>query len=97
MNRMLYCVKKVDDSGVAVPTPAPSIVTLIVLGTPLRASAANKSVKLPLGNATAEDCANYCAVMFSDLTRMVTMQNLFHDGGFSFTGVSLPVMEKFMK
>ncbi len=51
----------------------------------------------PLGNATAEDCANYCAVMFSDLTRMVTMQNLFHDGGFSFTGVSLPVMEKFMK
>ncbi|MEO5570101.1 MAG: SDR family oxidoreductase [Bacteroidia bacterium] len=51
----------------------------------------------PLGNASAEDCANYCAVMFSDLTRMVTMQNLFHDGGFSFTGVSLPVMEKFMK
>lgn len=51
----------------------------------------------PLGNATAEDCANYCVAMFSDLTRMVTMQNLFHDGGFSFTGVSLPVMEKFMK
>src|SRR6185295_3368681 len=51
----------------------------------------------PLGNASAEDCANYCVVMFSDLTRMVTMQNLFHDGGFSFTGVSLPVMEKFMK
>jgi enoyl-[acyl-carrier protein] reductase I len=51
----------------------------------------------PLGNASAEDCANYCAVMFSDMTRMVTMQNLFHDGGFSFTGVSLPVMEKFMK
>jgi enoyl-[acyl-carrier protein] reductase I len=51
----------------------------------------------PLGNASAEDCANYCAVMFSDLTRMVTMQNLFHDGGFSFTGVSVPVMEKFMK
>ena len=49
----------------------------------------------PLGNATAEDCANYCVAMFSDLTRMVTMQNLFHDGGFSFTGVSLPVMEKF--
>ncbi|HKR04077.1 MAG TPA: SDR family oxidoreductase [Bacteroidia bacterium] len=51
----------------------------------------------PLGNASAEDCANYCTVMFSDLTRMVTMQNLFHDGGFSFTGVSLPVMEKFME
>lgn len=51
----------------------------------------------PLGNASAEDCANYCVTMFSDLTRMVTMQNLFHDGGFSFTGVSLPVMEKFTK
>jgi enoyl-[acyl-carrier protein] reductase I len=48
----------------------------------------------PLGNATAEDCANYCVVMFSDLTRMVTMQNLFHDGGFSFTGVTGDVIEK---
>ncbi len=42
----------------------------------------------PLGNASAEDCANYCAFMFSDLSRMITMQNLFHDGGFSFVGVS---------
>ena len=42
----------------------------------------------PLGNATAEACANYCVTLFSDLTRYVTMQNLFHDGGFSFTGVS---------
>ena len=42
----------------------------------------------PLGNAPAEDCANYCVTLFSDLTRYVTMQNLFHDGGFSFTGVS---------
>ncbi len=42
----------------------------------------------PLGNATAEECANYCVTLFSDLTRMVTMQNLFHDGGFSFTGVT---------
>lgn len=48
----------------------------------------------PLGNASAEDCANFCAVMFSDLTRMVTMQNLFHDGGFSFTGVTNAVIEK---
>jgi len=48
----------------------------------------------PLGNASAEDCANYCVVMFSDLTRMVTMQNLFHDGGFSFTGVTNDVIEK---
>ncbi|RQO32530.1 enoyl-ACP reductase [Taibaiella sp. KBW10] len=47
----------------------------------------------PLGNAPAEDCANYCIAMFSDLTRYVTMQNLFHDGGFSFTGVSDQVIE----
>jgi enoyl-[acyl-carrier protein] reductase I len=49
----------------------------------------------PLGNASAEDCANYCITLFSDLTRMVTMQNLFHDGGFSNTGVSTEVMQKF--
>jgi len=42
----------------------------------------------PLGNATAEACANYCVTLFSDLSKYVTMQNLFHDGGFSFTGVS---------
>jgi enoyl-[acyl-carrier protein] reductase I len=51
----------------------------------------------PLGNATAEDCANYCVTLFSDLTRMVTMQNLFHDGGFSFTGVSQEVIEEMEK
>lgn len=49
----------------------------------------------PLGNASAEDCANYCITLFSDLTRMVTMQNLFHDGGYSTTGVSNVIMEKF--
>lgn len=48
----------------------------------------------PLGNASAEDCANYCITLFSDLTRMVTMQNLFHDGGYSNTGVSDVVMNK---
>lgn len=48
----------------------------------------------PLGNATAEDCANYCVLLFSDMTRYVTMQNLFHDGGFSFTGVTQAVIEK---
>ena len=48
----------------------------------------------PLGNASGEDCANYCVMMFSDFTRMVTMQNLFHDGGFSFTGVTGPVIDK---
>ncbi len=51
----------------------------------------------PLGNASAEDCANYIVVMFSDLTKMVTMQNLFHDGGFSNTGVSHKVIEQMEK
>ena len=51
----------------------------------------------PLGNASAEDCANYIALMFSDYTRMVTMQNLFHDGGFSFTGVTGAVIEQMEK
>lgn len=51
----------------------------------------------PLGNASAEDCANYCATLFSDLTRYVTMQNLFHDGGFSFTGVTADVIEQMEK
>jgi enoyl-[acyl-carrier protein] reductase I len=46
----------------------------------------------PLGNADAESCADYCITLFSDLTRMVTMQNLFHDGGYSSTGVSDDVM-----
>ena len=49
----------------------------------------------PLGNASAQDCANYTISLFSDLTRKVTMQNLFHDGGFSNTGVSQEVIEKF--
>lgn len=49
----------------------------------------------PLGNASAQDCANYTITLFSDLTRKVTMQNLFHDGGFSTTGVSQEVIEKF--
>ncbi len=51
----------------------------------------------PLGNASAEDCANYIITLFSDLTRKVTMQNLFHDGGFSFTGVSQSVVEQMEK
>jgi enoyl-[acyl-carrier protein] reductase I len=51
----------------------------------------------PLGNATAEDCANYCVTLFSDLTKMVTMQNLFHDGGFSATGVTPEVIEAMEK
>ncbi|MFM6954615.1 MAG: enoyl-ACP reductase [Sphingobacteriaceae bacterium] len=51
----------------------------------------------PLGNATAEECANYTVTLFSDLTKMVTMQNLFHDGGFSFTGVSQAIIEQMEK
>jgi enoyl-[acyl-carrier protein] reductase I len=51
----------------------------------------------PLGNATADECADYCVSLFSDLTKMVTMQNLFHDGGFSFTGVTQAVIEQMEK
>src|SRR4249920_3249506 len=51
----------------------------------------------PLGNASAEDCANFCVIMFSDFSRMVTMQNLFHDGGFSFTGVTQGVIDQIEK
>ena len=50
----------------------------------------------PLGNATALECADYTISMFSDLTKKVTLQNLFHDGGFSNMGVSDPVMDKFV-
>lgn len=51
----------------------------------------------PLGNADALACADYCIALFSDLTRMVTMQNLFHDGGFSSTGVTPQVIDRFTK
>jgi enoyl-[acyl-carrier protein] reductase I len=51
----------------------------------------------PLGNASAEDCANYCVTLFSDMTKMVTMQNLFHDGGFSYTGVTQAVIDQMEK
>jgi len=51
----------------------------------------------PLGNASAEDCAKFCAMLFSDYTRMVTMQNLFHDGGFSNTGVSHLIVDEILK
>jgi enoyl-[acyl-carrier protein] reductase I len=47
----------------------------------------------PLGNASAESCADYVITLFSDYTRMVTMQNLFHDGGFSSTGISSSMMD----
>lgn len=47
----------------------------------------------PLGNADADACADYCVTLFSDLTRMVTMQNLFHDGGFSSMGMAPELLE----
>ncbi|MBS1542908.1 MAG: SDR family oxidoreductase [Bacteroidetes bacterium] len=51
----------------------------------------------PLGNASAEDCANYIVLMFSDLSRMVTMQNLMHDGGFSSTGITEDLIQRLTK
>jgi enoyl-[acyl-carrier protein] reductase I len=51
----------------------------------------------PLGNASAADCANYCVMFFSDFTRMVTMQNLMHDGGFSSSGITDRLIEDLTK
>lgn len=51
----------------------------------------------PLGNANADECADYCVTLFSDLTRKVTMQNLYHDGGFSSMGLSEAVYHNFLK
>lgn len=51
----------------------------------------------PLGNADAKSCADYCVTMFSDLTRMVTMQNLMHDGGFSTSGITQELIEELKK
>lgn len=50
-----------------------------------------------LGNASSESCADYCITMFSDLTRMVTMQNLMHDGGFSSTGITEDIIAELEK
>lgn len=51
----------------------------------------------PLGNGSALECADYCITLFSDLTRKVTMQNLFHDGGFSSMGMSERAMMQYDK
>jgi enoyl-[acyl-carrier protein] reductase I len=51
----------------------------------------------PLGNATGDDCADYCITLFSDLTRRVTMQNLYNDGGFSNMGMSLRALQQYEK
>jgi enoyl-[acyl-carrier protein] reductase I len=49
----------------------------------------------PLGNASADECADYVVTLLSDLTRKVTMQNLFHDGGYSSVGITLPMLKLF--
>ena len=49
----------------------------------------------PLGNASAEDCANYIVSLFSDYTKKVSLQNLFHDGGFSNVGISEEIIKMF--
>jgi enoyl-[acyl-carrier protein] reductase I len=51
----------------------------------------------PLGNATADECADYCITLFSDLTRKVTMQNLYHDGGFSSMAMSRAAITQYSK
>lgn len=49
----------------------------------------------PLGNASADECADFCITLFSDLTRKITMQNIYHDGGFSNMGMSLRAMKMY--
>lgn len=51
----------------------------------------------PLGNASAEDCASYITMLFSDFTKMVTMQNLMHDGGFSSSGITQKMIDALTK
>ncbi|MFO7847618.1 MAG: enoyl-ACP reductase [Balneolaceae bacterium] len=51
----------------------------------------------PLGNPSADECADYCVTLFSDLTRMVTMQNLYHDGGFVSSGISEEMIDGLVK
>lgn len=51
----------------------------------------------PLGNADADECANFAVTLFSDLTRKITMQNLYHDGGFSSMGMSQKAMAMYNK
>tara|TARA_R110002096_G_scaffold172757_1_gene346627 strand:+ start:14977 stop:15807 length:831 start_codon:yes stop_codon:yes gene_type:complete len=51
----------------------------------------------PLGNPSADECADYCVTLFSDLTRKVTMQNLYHDGGFVTSGISEEMIDDLVK
>ena len=76
-------------------SPTPTTAGYGVIGMEHLMDFANKMS--PLGNADAEECANYCVMMFSDFTRKVTMQNLYHDGGFSSMGMSLRAMNQYSK
>lgn len=51
----------------------------------------------PLGNASADECADFCITLFSDLTKKITMQNIYHDGGFSSMGMSQHAMHQYNK
>ena len=97
--RTLYGYNDIREKHVRINTvsqsPTPTTAGSGVLGLgDLMGFAENMS---PLGNASAEDCADYVLTLFSDLTRKVTMQNLYHDGGFSSMGMSRRAMKTYEK
>ena len=90
-----YRLCKLNNSRVNTISPSPTITTA---GSGISGFQAffNYAEKMsPLGNATADECANYCIFLFSDMSKKITMQNLFHDGGFSSTGISEDIIEDF--
>ena len=90
-----YRLGKLNNSRVNTISQSPSITTA---GSGISGFQAffNYAEKMsPLGNATADECANYCIFLFSDMSKKITMQNLFHDGGFSSTGISEDIIEDF--
>lgn len=90
---------RVGDKGIRVNTVSQAP-TLTSAGSGIKGfdSMYEYAAKLsPLGNPSADDCADYCVSLFSDLTRKVTMQNLFHDGGFSTSGMTQELIDAFHK
>ena len=90
-----YRLGKLNNSRVNTVSQSPTITTA---GSGISGFQAffNYAEKMsPLGNATANECANYCIFLFSDMSKKITMQNLFHDGGFSSTGISEEIIEDF--
>ena len=69
----------------------------IIIGGGLSGLVAMADELSPLGNASADDCADYVVTLFSDLTRKVTMQNLYHDGGYSQMAITPSVLEAYGK